>query len=471
MTPAPGPSLLSTELEAPVVSLRDGQPAPPEVFRRVWERLAEGSWSPLEFGVSRESPGAPESINPSQTIVTDTGPTIELVTSPQGSIVGIQRQLGTLQAEARAALEDLGYGMLGSGVHPGLRAVPADYYRYRTPRPAYDYAIEERSWRHWSIVNIAAVQEVVDVSFDDAPRAVRLLHRLAGLMNFVLRNDPDLFGDYGGRLSVRPQAWWDHVPRSGPFAADAGKVGVPARELHTWRDYLSLLWEESPMFLAGTKDHGAVWVPEHPSFIRFLEDAPADGWPARSLSGEAVRVRPAAEHIAQTDWTYMGFARIRWKWRRDLEEVGSFLEAWRGDDIESFLASHVEKLVVENRCNSTQPPAHPLVSLALVSGLLANLDDALELATREPYAFWVSVLDASTTEPLDTTVEGRSIPAYAREMVDLARQGLRARGEDDPDSALSELDRRIDEKTSPSEELLREYRSGGLPRLLEVARL
>ena len=59
----------------------------------------------------------------------------------------------------------------------------------------------------------------------------------------------------------------------------------------------------------------------------------------------------------------------------------------------------------------------------------------------------------------------------AREMVDVARRGLRARGEDDPDSALSELDRRIDEKTSPSEELLREYRSGGLPRLLKVARL
>jgi gamma-glutamylcysteine synthetase len=223
------------------------------------------------------------------------------------------------------------------------------------------------------------------------------------------------------------------------------------------------------MFLAGTKDHGAVWVPEHPTFIRFLEDVPADGWPARTLSGGAVRVHPGPEHIEQTDWTYMGFARIRWKWRRDLEDVRTFLEAWRGDDIETFLASHLEKLVVENRCNSSQPPAHTLVSLALVSGLLANLDDALELVSRETYAFWRSVLDASTTEPLDTTVDGRSILAYAREMVDVARRGLRARRDDE--TLLAELDRRIDEKTSPSQELLREYRSGGLPRLLEVARL
>jgi gamma-glutamylcysteine synthetase len=463
------PGLLSTELEAPVVSMHDGGPAPPDVFRRVWATLARGSWRRLEFGVTREIPGAPASINPCQSVVTDTGPTIELVTSPGVSNAGVGRQLDTLVDETRAALADLGYAMLGTGVHPRLRAAPEDYYRYRTPRPAYDYAIRERSWCHWSIVNIAATQEIVDVSFDDAPRAVRLLHRLAGLMNFVLRNDPDLTGEHGGRLSVRPEAWRDHVPRSGPFAADAGRVGVPERELQTWRNYLSLLWEESPMFLVGTKDHGAVWVPQHPTFIGFLEQAPGDGWPARSLSGVEVRVRPAPEHIEQTDWTYMGFARIRWKWRRGVGDVEALLTAWRSDDIESFLASRLEKVVIENRCNSAQPPAHSLVSLALVSGLLSNLDEALELVSREPYPFWVSVLRASTTQALASTVEGRSIPAYAREMVGVARVGLRARGDDD--SSLAELDRRIDEGTSPSEELLREYRSGGMRRLLQITRL
>jgi gamma-glutamylcysteine synthetase len=463
--------LVSTEFEAPVVSLRDGEPAPPSVFEKVWESLAGGSWRPREFGVTRDCPGAPECINPAQTIVTDTGPTIELVTSPFASVAGVQRQLRALQDEARAVLEALGYGMLGSGVHPALRAVPAEYYRFRTPRPAYDYAIRERSWHHWSIVNVAATQEVVDVSFDDAPRAVRVLHRLAGLMNFVLRNDPDLLEEYGGKLSVRPQAWADHVPRSGRFAADAVKVGIPEREIHTWRDYLSLLWEDSPMFLVGTKDQGAAWVPQHPTFIRFLEEAPSDGWAARTLSGDDVRVVPEPRHIEQTDWTYMGFARIRWKWRRDPEDVGTFLEAWRGDELEPFLASHLEKLVIENRCNSTQPPDHALVSLALVSGLLANLDEALALALREPYPFWVSVLEASTTDPLGTSVEGRPISDLAREMVDIARRGLRRRGEEDPDSALSELDRRLDEGTSPSEELLREYRQGGMERLLEITRI
>lgn len=454
-----------------MVSLAGGRPAPPALFRSVWEALARKSWKPLDFGVAREYPHAVGGINPAQSMTTDTGPTLELVTSPSASIAGVARQLRVLQGEARAVLEGFGHAMLGSGVHPGLHAVPGDYYRYRTPRAAYDYVIRERSWRHWSIVNIAAIQEVVDVSFDDAPRAIRVLHRLAGLMNFVLRNDPDLLGDYGGRLSVRPGAWRDHVPRSGPFAGDAAKVVVPSREIDGWPAYLSLLWEEAPMFLVGTKDRGAAYLPQHPTFIEFLRDPPSGGWPARTLSGEDTRVVPDLAHVAQTDWTYMGFARIRWKWRPAAAGIADLLTAWRHGGIEDFLASSLEKVVVENRCNSAQPPADSLASLALVAGLLANLDEAFALALREPYSFWLSVLDASTTDPVHATVEGRSIPRYARGMLDVAERGLRERGEEDAVSLLAPLGRRIEEGSSPSEGLLREYRRGGIARLLEVARV
>lgn len=464
--------LVSTELEAPVASLLDGRAAPPDVFRQAWERLAGDTWTAADFGVTRERPGTPECISPDQALVTDTGPTLELVTAPEETFAGVQRQVTALQTEARDVLDDLGYAMLGCGVHPGVRAVPADYYEFRTPRVAYDYAINERSWRHWTIIDIAAAQEVVDVPFADAPRAVRVLHRLAGLMNFVLRNDPDLFGDRGGRLSVRPQAWRDHVPQAGSFSDDGAKVGLPAREICTWRDYLSLLWEASPMFLVGTKESGAAWIPEHPTFLRFLESAPPDGWPARTLNGETVRVRPEAAHVETTDWTYLGFARIRWKWRPTLEGgVEALLAAWRTGDIEAFLDTHLEKVVVENRCNSAQPPGDSLVSLALVSGLLANLDEVTDLVLREPYAFWASMLEASTTEPLDSEVAGRSVREYAREMLSAARRGLCIRKDDEAATALGALDRRVDEGRSPAEELLATYRSGGMTALLERARV
>jgi hypothetical protein len=280
-------------------------------------------------------------------------------------------------------------------------------------------------------------------------------------MNFLLRNDPDLSGEYGGRLSVRPIAWREHVPRSATFAADALRVGMPAEEILGWRDYLTLLWDSGPMFLIGTKNEGLAWVPEHPTLLRFLRETPAGGWPARTLTGGETRVFPEMSHVAQSDWTYFGPARIRWKWRDGATSVETLVRAWDGGEIEELLAGSLAKVVVENRCNSAQPPGDELVSVALVAGLLANLDEAEEFALREPYAFWVETLEASTSLPFDAVVGGKSIPALLRDLVVIARRGLVRRGEPDADGALAALDLRIDEMRSPAETLAEAFRRGG----------
>jgi gamma-glutamylcysteine synthetase len=455
----------------PVVSVEDGRPAGPDVFLRLWEILSVRGWHRKDFGVVREHPAAGRCIASQQMVTTDTGPLLEVAPAPATTVSGLEEQLRRVQVEAWDPLFELGFEPLGIGVHPTLRPVPNDYFRYRTRRPSYDYATRERGWSHWTIVDKAAVQEIVDVPFVEAPRAVRTLHRLAGLMNFVLRNDPDLSGEYGGRLSVRPLAWRDHVPRSGRFAGDAARVGIPSREIGGWRDYLSLLWEVGPMFLIGTKSEGLTYIPEHPTLLEFLRDAPAGGWKARTVAGAETRIVPAPEHVAQTDWTYLGSARIRWKWRGDGPEPDALLRAWDGGEIEAFLEGELEKVVVENRCNSAQPPGDELVTVALVAGLLANLDEAEAFAREAPYSFWAEVLEASTSQPLDSSVAGRPIPRLARELAALAARGLERRGEADPHAALAPLGRRLDEKLSPSEVVAREYRLRGPAGVMDLTRL
>jgi gamma-glutamylcysteine synthetase len=469
--PAAAPAaLISTELELPVVALADGSPPLPQVFEALWTDLTQRGWGSGDFCITRDRPCDALTISSNQAMSTDTGPVIELVASPSRTLAEVASQIDTLQSEARSALDRLGYAMLGSGVHPGLRPVPDDYYRYRTPRPAYDYAIAERGWRHWSIVDKAAVQELVDVPFEDAPRAIRLLHRLTGLMNFVLRNDPGL-QDGDTRLSVRSLAWRDHVPHAGPFAGDARKVVIPATEVGGWRDYLSLLWESGPMFLVGTKNDGQAFVPEHPSFLDFLQHAPPDGWAGRLLDGSPTRVVPNPSHVAATDWSYMGFARIRWKWRPQPPAVAEIAEAWHRGDIEELLARSLEKVVVENRGTSTQPPGEDLVSLALVAGLLANLDEATEWSRASDYAFWVKLLDESTRLPLQSVVLGRRVPDVAREMIAIARRGLVRRGEPTPDAWLAPLLQRIEDGASPSERRVEEVRRGGTAELIKTVRI
>jgi gamma-glutamylcysteine synthetase len=354
-------------------------------------------------------------------------------------------------------LDAHGCRLLASGVHPALRPTRDDYYRFRTPRPAYDYAIRERGWHHWSIVDKAAVQEIVDVPFADAPRAVAVLHRLAGLMNFVLRNDPGLHARSNRRLSVRPLAWRSHVAREGRFAGDAQRVLVPAREIEGWRGYLELLWTGSPMFLAGTKDRGQAWLTGHPTFLEFLRGH-ARAWDARLLDGSPVRVVPDATHVAATDWSYMGFARIRWRWRPSPPSPAEIVAAWDAGQIEALLERSLEKVVVENRGNSTQPEGDEMVSVALVAGLLANLNETSAFAGTAPHAFWLRLLDESTRRPLRSSVLGRDVPTLVTQMIDIARRGLRMRGEADVDRWLGPLSQRVADGASPSERRLGDAR-------------
>ena len=74
-------------------------------------------------------------ISTAQAITTDTGPTLEVVPSPSASLAGVAAQVGTLAAEARAVLGRLGYGMLGVGLHPAVRARAGRLQRLQDAAP------------------------------------------------------------------------------------------------------------------------------------------------------------------------------------------------------------------------------------------------------------------------------------------------------------------------------------------------
>jgi gamma-glutamylcysteine synthetase len=136
------------------------------------------------------------------------------------------------------------------------------------------------------------------------------------------------------------------------------------------------------------------------------------------------------------------------------------------------LRRSLEKVVIENRGTSAQPPGDTLVSLALVAGLVANLEEALPFALTAPYAFWVRVLDESTRLPLrGATVLGEDVTGLAREMIAIARRGLVLRGEPDADRWLGPLLQRLDEGVSPAEHRLEELRNGGTAEIVRRVRL
>src|SRR5262245_10606503 len=97
-----------------------GAPPLPDVFDGIWKELCAKGWSPGSFSVTRDHASAGAVISSNQAMSTDTGPVIELVTSPAATLGEIATQLASLQTEARAALDRAGCVMLGVGVHPAL---------------------------------------------------------------------------------------------------------------------------------------------------------------------------------------------------------------------------------------------------------------------------------------------------------------------------------------------------------------
>jgi gamma-glutamylcysteine synthetase len=468
--------LMSVEHEIPAVPVNGTAGVLPEVFESVWDSLEGDGWKRKgRFGVSR----IPSVFNANakkaeQAFSTDTGPTLEMASTPAESVNAIETQLRELRNVIMPRFSTRGIALLGSGVHPFIGISEEEYLRFRTPRSAYEYAVNKtygRAWDHRTLLNIAAIQEVVDVPISRAPTILSVMHRLAGIFFFLLRNDPDYRGDMGGRLSVRPFLWREQVAHS-RFPEDRHKVCLPESEVSTWSSYLRLLWGMNPMFILGTKNSGLVYIPEHPTFAKFMVDAPAGGWIARRLdTGEEVRIIPQMDHVRNTDWSYMGFARLRLFWKENTK-LSDVIAAYLAQDEKAtamFMEENLEKVLIENRSSATPPPGSEMCSLALIVGLLENIGAVERFVEEYPYDFWLSLAAAAEQSPFDTSVRTVDVPRLAQQILVLARNGL-IRRDVGEEMYLENLQRRITDKQSHSELMLELANRKGIDAVVESLR-
>lgn len=462
--------LISAEFELPVVNPATGLPAQQSQFVQLWNDLSQSGWEKNGYGVKRMNVALDQDcVIPGQFITTDTGPTIEFSPTPSLTVGDIDSQAQQMREEIIGHLSTQGLALLGSGVHPFLGTTFDEYYQFRSPRKAYDYAIKEREWRHWSILNIAATQEVIDVSSENAIRVLRCCHRLAGPLIFLFRNDPDYHGHAEHRLSVRPDGWRRHPPLSGKYAVDRVKFLMPDEEICSWKDYFRLLWRSTPMFFLGTKNDGPVFVPEHPTFWDFLFEAPKEGWHARRIADNTeFQLLPDTSHAEGTDWSYMGFARLRFKFKPSLFEGSEFKRKWNACDTEVFdelMQTLISSLMIENRSIAAAPRGEEVASLALMVGLLQNLDETESFLMKRPYYFWLQCARSAEFAPLASSVHGVSVCDLLTSLLEIADDGLRKRnfGEE---VYLAPLRNRLHRRSSPAEEAMAIFGSHGMQGVL-----
>lgn len=456
---------IGIEVEYPMVHSDTLTGLSQDKVRKMWVNLEKDGWNVscdpvnnLATGVFRQNAAADGCLNPRQSISTDTGPLLEIAPTPEFTLVDLKQQFSKLRGLILPQVKSIGGMLLGLGIHPYTGDSKEEYYQLRTPRSAYDYAIKNRGWPHEKLLNIAAIQEVIDVPAEESFRAFRILVRLSGLMIFIFRNAPDLHHD-GKSLCVRPQKWLDSV--SSPiahFKNDIQKVNIPPLEILNWQGYFDLLWNTNPMFLLGSKQHGLFHVPTHPTFWEFLTEIPAQGWGGIDMFGNKINVTPDIDHVNGTDWTYFGFCRPRWQFKQEVQ-LEELVEAFRCKEIDLFFEKHTKKIIIENRCNATGFPEEEFCSLAFVLGILENLDAAERFVLQYDYDFWRSIFSSAQTDPLSQAEVGNcKVLPLAKKLLSIASDGLSARGLGE-EYFLAPVTTIIDSGVSRSELVLKMFNS------------
>ncbi|MGH3874462.1 MAG: glutamate-cysteine ligase family protein [Pseudonocardiaceae bacterium] len=452
------PRRVGLELEFPVVGTANGRGLDRDGAQQLWRSLAalDTSWSLVEetvtgvvTGVRRRTAGFDELLN------TDTGVcTLEISLAPRETVDQAVDAAGGILRTLQGLLEARGYTLLCAGIQPRTWADPA-----RKSQKDW-YLLLSRRWHfhHW-FVPIASHQASVDVTPDEAARAVNVLSGFAGIFTALTACSPIARGVVQPWKEMRNWVWHERSTRVPALEAAYTSNGIPEEPFLDIGAYIEHFWDSRIYFLTNFKSGGCE-VLGGKSFKEFLLSH--DPVPARQIDGTPVRVTPdrgMLDRIHQYGW-HAAKLHYAFDSRTDLDGVRAALTQGRIGD---YFEEHAVNCYVENRTCGVSPQGEEGVTAALTLGIVERLDDAQALLKELSWQEWRQLWIRASTHGLSAE-DDRSI-AMMRKVLELATSGLRARGAGE-DVFLAPLFTRLQRRETPADRMTAAFRAGGVPRLL-----
>jgi glutamate--cysteine ligase len=366
---------IGTEYEKVAVDRATGRAAPfsgPRGIEAVLRALAERyGWTPTEEAgrtIALARDGASITLEP--------GAQLELSGEQCSSIHCTRDELATHVREVVTVGRELGIAFLGVGIQPvstleEIEWVPKQRYAIMGP-----YMTRVGSMGQRMMKQTATVQANIDYADErDAMRKLRAGMAIAPIVNAMFANSSVSEGDLNGYMSYRGHIWTD------TDRARCGILGFAFRDDAGFRDYVEWALDVPLYFILrdGRYRTDVTGVP----FRRFL----ADG--------------AGGTRATLDDW--------------NLHLTTLFPEVRL-------------KTYLEFRSADSQPPERMLALPALMKGIFYTddcLDAALDLARRWR---WEDVMELYVTvhrEALVTRFKGIRVVEYARELFQIAAEGLR----------------------------------------------
>jgi hypothetical protein len=213
-------------------------------------------------------------------------------------------------------------------------------------------------------------------------------------------------------------------------------------------------------FLTDLKSKGCEIV-EGRSFREFiLRREPAL---ARQWDGELVKIQPnrdMLDRIHQYGWLA---AKLHYMFdtSTDIEDIRVALTQ---GTIGEYFEEHAVNCYIENRSCGVAPQREEGVTAALTLGVVEQLDDAQSLLHEFEWSEWRRMWVTASEHGLSLN-ESKTLDIM-REVVDLAKIGLRARGAGE-EKFLEPALTRLEQRKTPADDMIKAFNVGGMQQLIK----
>lgn len=381
---------------------------------------------------------------------------LEFSPGPEKDLHKALREWQKLARVILSILKEKDFLMLGLGMHP----VNFDDRNRRTEK---DWYLILCRWlaNHYRFMSPAAHQCAVDVTHDEALRAVNTLNALSNLAVALCANSPIAGRKLRSLKEFRLTIWDSAAAKAGhPDGDFFGQA--PDRPFKDFDDYLHRMWQlKSAIFSEGYKK-GGKYIPGFPKFERFILSG--HSWKAKNVLGEPCELAPAYEYVnAQAKY---GWHPAKLHYTFTTGSLGELLEAYKSHEVNDYFKKSTTRLYIEFRPCPTQPPGQEALVAALALGLIENLEKAEEFVSRYSWDDFQSMKKIAMKDALSGKWRGKSLVSLASEMVEIARAGLKKRkfGEE---IYLKPFEERIKTCRCPADDVIDWWKEGKLKMVLE----
>ena len=443
------PRKIGLELEFPVVDIT-GKAVSYVIVQQMYRFLETKGFELNQDPITSEIVSAKEPLNLlakshtseesiSTIISTDSGYcTLEISLKPQDNLFACESEFNKIIGSLSEYFRGHNCLILGYGVQPitppsqnliTKKICHLMSQKIMAKREAMNRFIDQRDGADLDFGRITAASQChIDITVDEAIRAVNVLNGLSGLQIALTANSPVWLGKVDQQWKAVREIFWEYM-----CVKLYRQVAIP-KSFSDIFDYVEYITNFPSLMIERQGEYIAILEKE--TFKEFLSSKkPLKGL---TFNDQKIAIWPKTEDIITQ-------ASLAWFNARLSPKYGT----------------------IESRISCQQPPGDTILVPALVLGIIENLEEAEELLKSYPWEEWKRLRYDSLRHVLQAQIGNKPVLPLVEKLITIAEVGLRKRGYGE-EKFLAPASKRIAQRKVPANEIIDLFQSMSIAEWLKL---